>query len=278
MSSIAGILEDMSFEESGQQAWQQRYGENSDQFDEKLVPFLRHRSVRKYRSEGISDATFASLLAAAQSASTSSNLQLWSAISVESLEIRSQLYEVASRQQQILDAPRFLVFCADHYRLRKAAQQVGEAAKGLDYLEFFLMAVIDAALAAERLVVAAEQAGIGICYIGAMRNQPDKVAEILGLPSGVFAPFGLCLGYPEEGSNAAIKPRLNQKAVIFTDRYDQSVECGEYDERMREFYTSQGMQGEVTWSMRSARRVNGEKLEGREFLLEWLKNTGFLAR
>jgi len=84
------------------------------------------------------------------------------------------------------------------------------------------MAVIDAALAAERLVCAAESLGIGICYIGALRNDPDGVRAFFGLPEGVFGVFGLCLGWPAKGVEAEIKPRLAQEAVWFRETYGPS--------------------------------------------------------
>jgi hypothetical protein len=171
-----------------------------------------------------------------------------------------------------------LAFLADHYRLRSAANKVGESAAGLDLAEFFTMAAIDAALAAERLVCAAESLGIGICYIGSLRDKPEEVCKELGLPEGVFGLFGLCLGWPEEPLTAEIKPRLLPSSVWFRESYDLEPDTAEYDARMRGFYESQHMKGEVTWSMRSGRRVNGERLHGREHQMAWLQAHGFARR
>ena len=73
----------------------------------------------------------------------------------------------------------FFAFLIDHYRLRRCAALVGEECRGLDFNEFYTMAVVDASLAAERMVCAAEAVGLGICYIGALRNDPYAVAELL---------------------------------------------------------------------------------------------------
>jgi hypothetical protein len=162
--------------------------------------------------------------------------------------------------------------------LRKAASQIGENAEGLDYTEFFTMALIDVALAAERFVCAAESMGLSICYIGAMRNDPQRIAELLDLPEGVFCPFGLCLGYPANDSTSAIKPRLAQEAVWFREKYPASIDIAEYDDRMSAFYESQSMKGDVTWSMRSGRRVDNHHLTGREVLKSWLESRGFNKR
>jgi hypothetical protein len=128
------------------------------------------------------------------------------------------------------------------------------------------------------MVCAAEALGLGICYVGAVRNNPARIQQLLNLPEGVAALFGLCLGRPLEGLDAAIKPRLAPDQVWFHEQYDRDVEVAEYDERMRPFYISQGMKGEVTWSMRSARRVDGKHMTGREVLKAYLEKQGLYRR
>lgn len=263
------------FDESVQDAWRKRYGVDAPPLPD-LSKFLNHRSVRKYRDEPISDTLLAALVAAAQSAATSSNLQLWSVISVQEKERREQIAMLCDDQHQIRDAGVFLAFFADHHRLRQAALRQNELAEGLSYAEFFIMAVIDAALAAERMVCAAEALGLGICYIGALRNDAEGIKQFFGLPEGTFGVFGLCIGWPEAPLKAEIKPRLRQEAVWFRERYESEVDMAEYDERMRAFYESQRMKGDVTWSMRSGRRVDLHHMTGRDTLLGWLREQGFL--
>lgn len=266
------------FEESFAEAWQARFGEAPPVEIPEIARFLTHRSVRRYSDRPVTEETVAALIAAAQSAATSSNLQLWSVISVQNPEDRERLAQLCGAQKQVVAAPWFFGFFADHYRLRQAAASVGEATEGLDYTEFFTMAVIDAALAAERMVCAAEALGLSICYIGGLRNHPQEIAELLDLPEGVFGVFGLCLGYPADGVRADIKPRLGQPAIWFRERYLREVNVDEYDSRMAEFYVSQKMKGDVTWKMRSGRRADNHHLTGREVLFEWLRSKGFLRR
>ncbi len=134
------------------------------------------------------------------------------------------------------------------------------------------MATIDASLAAERMVCAAEAIGLGICYIGALRNDPPGVRALLELPDGVLGLFGLCLGYPAGGEEP--KPRLAQEAVWFRERYNSEPNTDEYDARIAEFYEKQGMGGNRKWSARSGRRVDRRHLTGREILKEWLTRIG----
>lgn len=266
------------FDETLDAAWRERYGVPPPPGIPDLGRLLNHRSVRAYEDREIPESTIQALVAAAQSAATSSNLQLWSMVSIQDPGKREQMAMLCGDQQQIRDAAWFFAFLADHHRIRYAARLCHEEAAGLDYVEFFTMAVIDAALAAERMVCAAESLGIGICYIGGLRNDAEGVRQALELPDGVFGVFGLCLGWPKEGVRAEIKPRLRQEAVWFREKYRMEPDFQEYDERMRGFYVSMSMKGEVTWSMRSARRVGPNRLTGRHVLKGWLERQGFNRR
>ncbi len=266
------------FEENRDLAWRLRFGTAPPEGTPELGALLTHRSVREYDAREIPEATIAGLVAAAQSAATSSNLQLWSLVSVQDRSKRNTMADLCGDQQQIRDAAWFFAFLADHHRIRYAAEKSGQPAEGLDYTEFYTMAVIDAALAAERMVCAAESLGIGICYIGGLRNNPAEIKQTLGLPMGVFGVFGLCLGWPKEPLTAEIKPRLSQDAVWFRETYNTEPNVAEYDERMREFYLEMKMRGDVSWSMRSARRVGPNQLTGRQVLKGWLEEQGFNHR
>jgi nitroreductase len=266
------------FDETFSEAWAQRYGTKPPFDGSDFGRLLNHRSIRKFRRDPVPDTIEQALIAAAQSASTSSNLQLWSAISIHDPERRAAIAELCAGQKQIVEAGLFFAFCADIYRLKVAALANNEPAEALDTTEFFTMAVVDTALAAERMVCAAEALGLGICYIGALRNDAEEVKSLLRLPSGTFGVFGLCIGWPAEPIHSAIKPRLNQSAVCFRDEYPATVSVAEYDERMAQFYAEQGMSGTATWSKRSGERAHPSKLSGRDRLTEWLKGQGFLAR
>lgn len=276
-AELLGTLVAM-FDETFAEAWRLRYSTEPPADFPPIDRFLGHRSVRRFSGEPVSESTIQALVAAAQSAATSSNLQLWTMISVQDPDRRDAIANLCADQHQIREAAWFFAFLADHYRLRKAASRVGEEAAGLDYVEFYTMAVIDAALAAERLVAAAESLGLGICYIGALRNDPPGVKALLGLPEGTFGLFGLCLGWPAADMRAEIKPRLPQATVWHRERYDLEADIGDYDERMRAYYESQAMKGDVTWSMRSGRRVDGHHMAGREVLKVWLESQGFCLR
>ena len=113
----------------------------------------------------------------------------------------------AANQKHVEEAPLLLMFVADLARLRHVAVGADEPVKGLDYTESFLVALADAAFAAQNCFIALESLGLGACYIGAMRNHPREVAEELGLPAGAFVVFGMTIGYPDPEVETGVKPR-----------------------------------------------------------------------
>jgi nitroreductase len=240
---------------------------------------LGHRSIRDYQEAPLPAGALELLVAAAQSASTSSNLQAWSVVAVEDPARKERLALLAGDQAHIRHAPLFLVWLADVSRLARAAESRGLPHTALDYTEMFLLGAIDAALAAQNAAVAAESLGLGVVYVGGMRNRPEEVAAELRLPPGAFAVFGMCVGYPAEGSAAAIKPRLPQAAVLHREVYDAAGEPAAleaYGQAMAAFYAEQQMRVRGDWVAHSVRRVAGpEALSGRDTLRASLERLGF---
>src|SRR5690606_15454775 len=106
-----------------------------------------------------------------------SNLQTWSVVSVEDAARKDRLAHLAGNQEHIRRCPVFLVWVADLARHKAQGVKHGVAHDALAYMEAFLIAAIDSALAAQNAAVAAESMGLGVVYIGGMRNQPEEVAK-----------------------------------------------------------------------------------------------------
>ena len=115
--------------------------------------------------------------------------------------------------------------------------------------------------------MAAESLGLGMCYIGAIRNQPEKVIELLALPSLVFPISGMTLGWP--AAAPFIRPRLPLRSILHWETYDTEGEeeaLAEYDQAMIDTGIYKGRQvpvpgrgGQVEeygWQEHSARRVS----------------------
>ncbi len=194
-----------------------------------------HRSIRKFTNQPIEPDLLKALIRSGQSAATSSNLQGVSVIRVRNPETRAAMAKHAGGQAYVEEAAEFLVFCADLNRSGWCCEQSGTPmAEGMT--EHFIIATVDVALFAQNVVVAAESEGLGICYIGGLRNNPEPVSELLALPEHVYPVFGLCLGYPDQDPEC--KPRLPLDAVLMEEHY-QPVNpelIAEYDEVMRDYY------------------------------------------
>ena len=239
---------------------------------------LSHRSVRGYRPDALPEGTLETLIAAAQSAATSSNLQTWSVIAVTDPVKKAAMAKIAGNQKHIEQCPLFLVWLADLSRNARLAAEEGVKLEALPYLETFVVAAIDAALAAQNAVVAAESLGLSNVYIGALRNRPAEVGALLGLPPGVVGVFGLCVGYPLPGVANEVKPRLPQAAICFHESYGNPHEPAlraAYDAKMLAFSVRQDMKPD-NWSQRVIGRMGRiAAMGGRDTLGAVLRAMGF---
>ncbi|HVB10478.1 MAG TPA: nitroreductase family protein [Bacillota bacterium] len=200
----------------------------------------RHASVRSFRSDPLPAGALDRILVAAQSAPTSSNLQAYSIIVVSEPARRERLAELCGGQAMVRECPAFLVFCPDIHRLRHVCRRQNRPFQAR-FLEMFLLASMDAALAAENALLAAESLGLGACFCGSIRNNPQEVIDLLRLPEGTYALTGLALGQVRRQSE--IKPRLPLRAIVHREHYsDEPMEdaVAEYDRVMAETRTYDG--------------------------------------
>ena len=236
---------------------------------------LAHRSVRAFDRRPIEPAIVDTLIAAAQSASTSSNLQSWSVVVVRDETHKSAVATLAGDQQFIREAPLFLVFVADWARGAAISRSRGEAAEGIEYFDSTLVATIDAAIAAQNAVVAAESLGLGAVFVGAVRNRPDELSALLGLPDASYPVVGVAVGWPDHANPARVKPRLPQSVVRHDERYSPASvdDLADYDDALRLFNESQGRTG--SWLDAVVARVRSRSaLHGRERLRSILSSRG----
>ncbi|HSC89046.1 MAG TPA: nitroreductase family protein [Polyangiaceae bacterium] len=244
-----------------------------------LANLFAHRSVRAFGSERLPTGTLELLIAAAQSAPSSANLHAWSVVAVENPARKARLARLCDDQVSILEAPVFLVWLADLARLRRLAESYGTASEALNYLDSFVRALIDVSLAAQNAATAAESLGLGTCFVGALRNHPDRVAEELCLPPEVFPVFGLVVGYPDhERPPGEVKPRLPVNAVLHREAYGISRESEAwrgYDAIFSAFQASQH-EAPTGWTSLAAKRVqDGAALGSRAGLSEAVSKLGF---
>lgn len=201
---------------------------------------MNHRSIRKFEDKLVTDEQIRTIVESAQAASTSSFIQAYSIIGVKDLEKKKKLAEVAGNQSYVVDNGHFFVFCADLHRHQVISEmEEKDLTTSLESTEKFMVATIDAALAAQNAVVAAESMGLGACYIGGLRNNLNEVVKLLQIPKYVIPLFGIAVGYPAQMPDK--KPRLPFEHIYHEDVYQQDEtefkqQLTEYNELISEYY------------------------------------------
>jgi len=233
-----------------------------------------HRSIRQFKDEPISDAMLKSIIESAEHAATSNFIQAYSIIRVTNKENRKLLAEFSGAQAWVEACPVFLVFCAD---LKRAEDACIIEKKEMDsgYAEQFIIATVDATLAAQNAMIAAESLGLGGVFIGGIRNEPEKVCDLLRLPNHVYPVFGMCLGHPAETPEQ--KPRLPVKNILKDEYYHENkVELTQYNKTCKDYYESRttGSRDE-TWTNQIAKMVS---VPARPHMQEFLNKRGFLTK
>lgn len=228
---------------------------------------LSHHSVRDYTDASVSEEALTTMFLAAQSASTSSSLNAWSAVIVRDPSAKRFLMDLTQGNPFILDAPVLIVWVADLSRNARLAESAGRKPRTLDYQESVLLGAVDTALAAQNAAVAAESLGLGICYVGGIRTQMQQVIDYLELPKYCFPVFGMTVGHPSQEDRAGVKPRLPLHAVIFNEKYsvlaaDEGLPA--LEDAHRRYYEGQGKEG-ISWKRATVGRTAKISLmKGRE--------------
>ncbi|MEG1616173.1 MAG: nitroreductase family protein [Bacteroidales bacterium] len=187
-----------------------------------LESMKNRRTVRKYSDREVSEEMLTKLLEVALRASTTGNMQLYSVVVTRDAENKSKLAPAHFNQPMVTGAPVVLTFCADFNRFTKWCE-LREAEPGYDNIQSFIAAALDAALVAQSFCNAAEEAGLGICYLGTTTYNAKQITEILGLPELVVPVTTVTVGYPEE--IPAQCERLPIEAVLHREVYrDYSAE------------------------------------------------------
>jgi nitroreductase len=236
---------------------------------------LNHRSVRRFLSKPLDPGQLEDLIRCGQGAATSSFIQAYSIVRVTRPAARAAIATAAGGQVWIEKAPEFLLFCADLRRINAACERAGRG--GLEgYSEHSLAAVVDVALMAQNVLLAAESQGLGGVFIGGIRNAPQVTVDQLALPEWVTPVFGMCLGWPDEEN--AVKPRMPIDCVLHQDLYQEpsAERMAEYDAQMAAYYASRGANVKFSdWTHMVANAMQGKK---REHMLEFLRARGFFVR
>ena len=214
---------------------------------ETITLMKSHTSVRRFKEEAIPQEDLNEILSAAQMASSWKNFQSYSVILVRSQEKKDALFELVP-QEAIRQSAAFLLFVGDLNRAEKGARLHTDTfqPKGVEGL---LITSVDAALAGQNTLLAAESLGYGGVIIGLVRYKSVEVAKLFKLPDYTYPVFGIALGVPNQKHD--VKPRLPLENVVFEEEYqEQTAEAIEAYDRVQTEYA--GVRATTTWSQRLA--------------------------
>lgn len=223
-----------------------------------------HRSIRKYKPDPIPDDLMNNIIDSARQAPTSSNVQAYSIIVVRDKQRKKKLARLCGDQPWVESCPVFLVICPDLHRLEQVCRLRNYELNDR-HIEIFIVAVVDAALVAQNILVASESSGLGGCMIGGIRNHPDQVCELLKIPDKVFPLMGICLGWPAH--EPMIKPRLPRELVVHNEEYDDS----NLERLLASYDTEIKATGLYEGARRKARSPDGRDVSDDEY--SWTEHT-----
>lgn len=199
-----------------------------------------HVTIRNYRNEPLSEELIMQLLHAGIRASTTGNMQWYSIIITTETSIKRELEVLHFNQAAAVTAPVILTFCADINRFGKWCT-LNKAIPGYDNFMSFLNASIDALLVAQNFCIAAENSGLGICYLGTVTYNASEIIQLLKLPELVMPVASVAVGWPDISPLPA--DRLPLKAVVHHDVYKNYGD----DEIMEYYHLKEQLESSVQY-------------------------------
>lgn len=183
------------------------------------------RTIRTYSDRPVSEELLADLLQTAFRASNTGNMQAYSVIVTRDSERKKALAPFHFHQPQVEEAPVVLTFCVDFNRITRWCQ-LRQAIPGFDNIQALTYGLIDTVIAAQAFCTAAEEAGLGICYLGTTTYNAAQIACLLDLPRLVLPVTTVTVGYPKEIPVEPLTDRLPLEGILHEETYhDYSPEA-----------------------------------------------------
>ena len=196
-----------------------------------ITNILTRRSHRAFNSDLVSPDLLDTLLAAAFSAPSKSDLQQSCVIHIQDQQKQQRIANASPKTQWVADVPVFLVWCGDSRRIRKLADWKAHSFAN-DHLDAFMNAAVDVGICMQTFIIAAESFGLGCCPVSEIRDHIQLLSDELALPEHVFPVAGLCVGWPKHEPNISL--RLPMSTTVKVNNYDDAdliEEVASYDNR-----------------------------------------------
>lgn len=190
-----------------------------------IIESLYHRkSTRVFTEEPVTESIKTQIIEAAMQAPTAGNMHLYSIIDIQDPEIKMLLSESCDHQPFIAQAPIVFVYCADYFRAWSGMHDFITDNARQPEVGDLLLAMSDALICAQNMVVAAESLGLGSCYIGDIIENFEYHRDLLKLPNAVWPICMLVIGYPTPQQIDRPKPiRFPKEFVLHTNQYEVLV-------------------------------------------------------
>lgn len=217
-----------------------------------IKKMMEHFSVRDFTKQKITAEQKQALIAAAQSGSTSEFVQAFSIIEITDQTLRNELADITISSPHVKKADTFYVFVADLNRQASILKAHNQDLASLKNMESLIVSIVDTTIAAQNMAIAAESMDLGICYIGSLRNNIKRVAELLKLPELTLPIFGMTIGVPAVKNQT--KPRLPKVNQVATNSYDNQkfTDLSDYDAVVHDYYAQRKTNASDTdWSKKN---------------------------
>ncbi len=241
--------------------------------NETIKVIQNHASVRNFEDTPLSQEVKDTLISAACSGASSNFIQAFSIVEITDEDMRRELAAITNSAAYVNKTGAFYVFVADLYRQASLLQKAGKSLAPIQNMEALIVSVVDATIGAQNMALAAESLGLGICYIGGIRNNIEKVADILQLPPYTVPLYGLTIGIPL--SKNECKPRLLRQNQVCTNTYNKEIfaELEAYDQVTKAYYLERGVNAQdSSWIQKNIDFFSSPR---REEVGPFLKKQGF---
>ncbi len=202
---------------------------------ETLKNIHSHCSIRKYLHKAIPEEIMTQIIEAGIRSPSSGNMQPYSIIITTDIELKKRLYKAHMYQSMALEAPAVITFCADFNRMSKWLK-LNNASDSFNNFMSLMIGAIDAILVSQTCAIAAEDFGLGTCYMGSTLANADQIGDILNLPKRVMPVVGYSIGYPDEFPDK--RDRLPMSGLVHRDIYKDYT-----DEEIQEIYKEKDVKG-----------------------------------
>lgn len=206
---------------------------------------LNRKSEREYEQKEIEPEKINAIFDVINSSPTSSNSHDFSVIVIEDKKIKERISLNIPSQKHIVDAPLFLLFCADLNRIDYLFEKDNMNSE-TNTLNNLISSTGDAFIAASFAHSAALNLGLGSCFVGIVRASLDFLKDELNLNGKIIPLVGLTIGYTKLSND--IKPKINK---IYKKYCMNTIkkEVNEYDDVMCKYYLNRSQNNKNTkWS------------------------------